>query len=106
MEATEENSRIAVENAKKMLQLPATRNIATMDWIGFNATMDWIGRYQWIGVAEEILFELAMSLIYELVPDNGAQLEFFARRDLNPFYHSPLGMIIILIFFISNFENL
>ena len=58
-----------------------------------------MGPYQCIGVVKEIVLEFTLSLIYELVPDNDAsQLDYFTRTDINPFYHSRLSIIIILIF--------
>ena len=84
LEETQESARTAVDKAKKKLQLPSPKNIAMV-------------QYQWIGIIDEMVFELAMSLIYELVPDNDeSKLDFFIKPDSNPFYHSPLGILITI----------
>ena len=87
MQETAESARIAVENANEKLKQPSAENIAMLP-------------YQWIGVVDEMVFELAMSLIYELVPDNDeSRLGFFTKPDCNPFYHSPLGIIFMIDFY-------
>ena len=80
-----ESARIAAEKAKAKLRLSSPENIDMV-------------QYEWIGVVDEMVFELATSLIYELAPDDDeSQFGFFTNPDSNLFYHLPLGIIIMII---------
>ena len=84
-----ESARIAAEKAKaKFLsrRLSSPENIAMV-------------QYEWIGVVDEMVFELATSLIYELAPDDDeSQFGFFTNPDSNLFYHLPLGILTMIDF--------